>query len=340
VKRRPGLSAVLVTWDAADHVAGCLAALRGSARRARADLEVVVVDNASRDDTLATVGASANVVVANPVNAGFAVACCQGIARASAPWALLLNPDVTVHPDFVARVAAAIAEVPDDVAVLVPELRLASDADTVNCRGLLVDELGIPAEIGSGRPAASSDPLESRWLFGGSGGCSVVHVEALLTTGALEPAYFAYLEDVDLAWRLQRRGLRARPAAGARAAHVVSAGAPEGSPLKTYLVARNRRLLFRVHGPHGVRVRLARGLTELGHAAVQTALTRRPEPVTGRVAALRLRRYARFLAASDRALAPARHPVPLAPRVGLGAALRRKRALVAAVAARRRVAPA
>lgn len=334
MNRRPDLSAVLVTWDAADHVARCLAALRGSAGRAGADLEVVVVDNASGDDTLATVGASADVVVANPVNAGFAVACCQGIARATAPWVLLLNPDVTVHPDFVERVRAALDEALADVAVLVPELRLASDAETVNCRGLLVDELGIPAEIGSGQPAASSDPREARWLFGGSGGCCVIRVDALLAAGALEPAYFAYLEDVDLAWRLQRRGFHARPVAAATAAHVVSVGAPEGSALKTYLVARNRRLLFRVHGPHGVRVRVQRAITEVGHAAVQTVLTRRPEALTGRMGALRLRRYARFLVASDRALATGREPVPLAPRVGLRTALRRKRALVGAVAGR------
>ena len=88
-----------------------------------------------------------DVVLTNPVNAGYGVAAAQGLARAAAPWALLLNPDVVVDPGFVAALAEAAAEAPDDVATLVPDLRFASDRSIVNCRGIEVDDAGIPAEV-------------------------------------------------------------------------------------------------------------------------------------------------------------------------------------------------
>ena len=71
--------------------------------------------------------------------------------------------------------------------------------------------------------------------------------------GGLEPLYFAYMEDVDLGWRLRKHGYRAFVVPGAVALHEGSASTGEGSWLKAFLVARNRRALFRLHGPPGLR---------------------------------------------------------------------------------------
>jgi GT2 family glycosyltransferase len=62
-------------------------------------------------------------------------------------------------------------------------------------------------------------------------------------------AYFAYLEDVDLAARLARAGYGARLVPDAVSWHQGSASAGPTSPLKTFLVARNRRILFRLEAP-------------------------------------------------------------------------------------------
>src|SRR5581483_11425482 len=75
--------------------------------------------------------------------------------------------------------------------------------------------------------------------------------DALAAVGGLEPLYFAYLEDVDVGWRLRKKGYRAIVVPRAVALHEGSASTGEGSWLKTFLVARNRRALFRLHGPRG-----------------------------------------------------------------------------------------
>ncbi len=86
-------------------------------------------------------------------------------------------------------------------------------------------------------------------VFGPSTSGCLVRRTALAAVGGLEPLYFAYLEDVDVAWRLRKKGYRALVVPGAVALHEGSASTGEGSWLKAFLVARNRRALFRLHGP-------------------------------------------------------------------------------------------
>jgi GT2 family glycosyltransferase len=265
------------------------------------------------------------VVVCNPVNAGYGVAAAQGIARAGAPWILLLNPDVVVARTFVAELLAVASTFPASVATLVPDVRFASNPSIVNCRGLQVDDVGVPTEVDSGRPA---EPLaQPRPVFGGSSGACLLRTEALRAVGGVEIAFFAYLEDVDLAWRLQRAGYTALLAPRATAYHEGSASIGEGSPLKAFLVARNRRILFRLNGPHSLRARLWRTVTELGHAVVTSSQGAGSAPWQGRLDALRLRTYTRFVRRS-RGLVDRFAVMPeLAPRATWGTTLKRKRAV-------------
>jgi hypothetical protein len=208
------------------------------------------------------------------------------------------------------------------VASIVAELRFADDPGVVNSRGVQLDRLGLPAERDVGSPAgtAAAGPV-----FGGSGGGWMVRRSALLRAGALEPVYFAYLEDLDLSARLQRAGMGALLWPRAAALHAGSTSTGHGSPLKLYLVARNRHVLFALQrpAPWAVPVRVA---LDLGHMVVQMALSRRGEPLTGRLAARRGRRHVRFLRSSDRALglAPRLPEASLAPPPTPLATLRRK----------------
>ena len=319
------ITAVVVAWNSADSLAGCLRALRRSSEAADAPIEIVVVDNASHDESAKVAReAGADLVLENPLNVGFVVAASQAIALARSPWILLANPDLLVSEGFVAAILAVARSAPGDVATLVPEVRFAFDVGVVNSRGIEVDEAGIPAERDAGRRAGELDPDID--VFGGSSGAWLLRAEALRVVGGLEPAYFAYLEDVDLAWRLRKAGYKAILVPDAVAVHEGSASTGEGSWLKAFLVARNRRLLFRLHGPHYVRARFFRTVTELGHATVQALSGSGTASFAGRLAAFRGRRYSRFLRASTASLGRDEADVALTPRVTLMEAFRRKRA--------------
>jgi GT2 family glycosyltransferase len=322
----PALSAVIVAWNSGASLAACAGALRASARLAGVGLELVVVDNASDDGSVdAFVLDPSDIRIRNPLNAGFGTAAAQGMSRASAPWILLVNPDCQVETDFVGALAEAAATVADDVAALVPDMRYASNTSIVNCRGIAVDVIGVPHEVAAGVDAGAA--LVPGEVFGGSSGCVLLRAEAVRRVGGLELAFFAYLEDVDLAWRLQRAGYKAVYVPGAVALHEGSASAGESSPLKVYLVARNRRLLFRLDGPRTTRARLSRLVVEAGHGAVSTLTGPRVAPWSGRLGAVRLRSYVRFVRRSRAELDGAARVPRLEPRTGLLDTLRRKRAL-------------
>lgn len=84
----PRVAIVVVTWNSAAEIGGCLAALQGLC-----DVEVLVVDNASADGTREEVAKHDVRLIANPRNAGFGAAVNQGVRATSAPLVLLLNPD-------------------------------------------------------------------------------------------------------------------------------------------------------------------------------------------------------------------------------------------------------
>ncbi|MEP6715679.1 MAG: glycosyltransferase family 2 protein [Terriglobia bacterium] len=79
---------VIVTFNSAHEIEGCLDSLT-----AFDDLEIVVVDNASRDRTREKVSVRSIRLIANSGNAGFAAAVNQGVRATTAPLLLLLNPD-------------------------------------------------------------------------------------------------------------------------------------------------------------------------------------------------------------------------------------------------------
>jgi GT2 family glycosyltransferase len=82
---------VMVTYNSEGEIGASLdAALATGA-------EVVVVDNASGDGTIAEIGRRSVCLIANPANRGFAAAVNQGFAALNSSYVLLLNPDAVIQ---------------------------------------------------------------------------------------------------------------------------------------------------------------------------------------------------------------------------------------------------
>lgn len=107
------LSIVVVSWNVAAHLERCLASI-AAAPKPRS--EVIVVDNASSDDSVAMVRRRfPNVrVIVNDRNRGFGPACNQGMRAAQGTAILLLNPDAEVTGDLIPR---ALAELERDARI-------------------------------------------------------------------------------------------------------------------------------------------------------------------------------------------------------------------------------
>lgn len=281
---RPPISAVIPTWNALRFLPACVQALR--AQLGPGD-EIVLVDNHSRDGAAAWAKRHAPDlrVLELPENLGFAGGTAAGIAAARNPLLLLVNDDALAEPGCVNALWAALRNAPEAGAAA-GVLLFSRRPGTVASAGIRFQRDGIATDLLLGQPLEALPPAPTA-IFGASGGLALLRRALLDDVGSFEASFFSYLEDADLAWRARLRGWNCVLAPAARARHVYSASAGQGSSFKQRLLGRNRlRVLVRcLPGPllgDCLGAILRYELLALGYAA----LRRQPAIAQGRLEAL------------------------------------------------------
>lgn len=240
---RPSISAVIPTWNALRFLPACLSALR--AQFTPQD-EIILVDNNSRDyaGDWAQRYAPDVRVLRLPENLGFAGGTNAGIAAARGDLLLLINDDALAEPGCVEALWTALRDCPQAGAAA-GALVFSRRPDLVASAGIRFLGDGVATDLHIGTLVAAM-PAEPMAIFGASGGLALLRRAMLEDVGMFAGEFFSYLEDADLAWRARLRGWGAVLAPGARARHVYSATAGQGSSFKQRLLGRNRlRLIVR-----------------------------------------------------------------------------------------------
>ncbi|MGH2896389.1 MAG: glycosyltransferase family 2 protein, partial [Solirubrobacteraceae bacterium] len=234
------ISVVIPNWNGRSWLPGCLASL---AAQERAADEVIVIDNGSRDGSLEYLhDEHPDVrVIALPDNSGFAHAVNVGVHVAMGYLVALVNTDVELAPDWLARTDAALEAHP----------RAASVAGKMLSRrdpGIVDDAGDVLRRDGVCEQRGRFGPDDGRWdgpgeVFGACAGAALYRRSAVLGVGGFHEAYFAYLEDVDLALRLRLAGwiCRYEPVVALHAAQGSSDALPGGA---AFLATRNTLVLL------------------------------------------------------------------------------------------------
>ncbi|MBN1483665.1 MAG: glycosyltransferase family 2 protein [Chloroflexia bacterium] len=283
---RPTCSVIIVNWNGRHLLGPCLQSLQ---QQTFADFEIILVDNASSDGSPEWVaqhypGVRLRV---NERNLGFAEGNNVGLAAARGEFAVLLNNDTEAEPGFLAGLLEA-ARADERIGMVAGVLVFAHRPDTIASAGIRMQRDGVALDEMAGRPRREL-PSEPREVFGPSGGAALYRRAMLEQVGAFEPAYFFYLEDVDLAWRGRLAGWRCQLAPSAVVRHVYSASAGQGSPFKSFQLARNRWLVLFLNLPAGLWLRYAPLILAYDLAACGYGLLARDWEIwRGRGAALRL----------------------------------------------------
>jgi GT2 family glycosyltransferase len=232
--------AVVVTFNGAAWIADCIASLQ----RSNCQVQVVVVDNASTDGTVAICRACAGVqVICNATNLGFGAANNQGIALAlqqGARYVLLANQDIVVQPGMLPQLVAQLEC--DPAAGIAAPLQLnasGTSVDAIFLKHYLAESGGTFLSDAVLRSAGGAYAVESApaavWL------CSAA---MLRTVGGFNPLFFMYCEDDDLCRRLRHHGFKLILVPGARFNH--ARGFYAGAALAPWR-ARLRRRYIRAH---------------------------------------------------------------------------------------------
>lgn len=210
------VSVVIVSLNGESRIGTCLEAV---ARTDWPELEVVVVDNGSTDDTAAVVreGFPWVRLVESPRNLGFAGGNCLGVAHARGGWIVLLNDDTRPEPGWVRALMGA-ADGRARVGIL-GCLLLYPDGRTIQHGGGVIHPNALTDHLGWGQ--------ESKGTARGLRRCDYVTGAAMAIrravweeVGPLDPGYFPiYFEESDLCWRARRAGWEVAVVPAARVIH-------------------------------------------------------------------------------------------------------------------------
>ena len=234
----PRLSIVIPTWNQKDLLTACLRSLYVQTFR---DFETVVVDDGSTDDTAKAIERDYPEarLVRLPENRGFCVAANAGIREASGEFILLLNNDMTLDADCLARLVAAADA--SDAALLAPLVLWRDDPSHIYGAGDRQCVNGRPESIGF--RCALDGFVFPEAIFGVSAGAGLYRRAVFDRIGLLDERFIAYFEDSDLNFRARLAGFGAALVPEARAYHVGAASIEGRTWWRTRQCCRNHALL-------------------------------------------------------------------------------------------------
>ena len=215
------------------------------------EAEIVVADNGSTDNSaqMLHTGFPEVKVLFFDKNYGFAEGYNKALAEISTPYALLLNDDVEVTPNWLQPLLAFMEE-HESVAACQPkvlsEVRREYFEYAGACGGFL-DILGYPYCRGRMMDVVEKDKGqydEPCSIFWGTGAALLVRTEVYKKVGGLDARFFAHMEEIDFCWRLHSRGYDIYCVPQSKIYHYGGGTLPKGNPHKTFLNFRNGLLML------------------------------------------------------------------------------------------------
>jgi GT2 family glycosyltransferase len=234
----PVVSVVVVNYNGAEDLEGCLSSL--ARQEPSPSAEVLVVDNASTDgsaDQAERLAADAPSieVIRSPVNRGYAGAVNMALGHARGRYVAVFNMDVTVEPGWLGPLVDFLEANPDAGAVC-PLMLLEQDPERINAAGqdIHVTALGFNRRLGKPRSAAGTEPQR---VSGLQGGAFLIRRELLDRFGGWDERGFLYAEDVQLSMLLHLVGADIFCIPASRVSHDYHLTM---HPEKLFLLERNR----------------------------------------------------------------------------------------------------
>jgi GT2 family glycosyltransferase len=242
----PAVSVIIVNYNSGKYLSDFIPSLKGQTFR---DFEVVIVDNASTDDSLATLKGhfpQARFIL-NQDNLGYCRAVNQAIRNSNGKYVLTLNFDLILEPDFIKQMVLALES----------DLRIGSVSGKLyrsqnGEKTQVIDTAGhkmTRARIVKNRGDGIIDRglfRQREYIFGVSGAAALYRRDMLedikYKEEYLDEDLIAGLDDVDVDWRAQLYGWRCLFTPEAVAYHVRGAAQKKSSRRWRFLNYRNRYL--------------------------------------------------------------------------------------------------
>lgn len=246
------LAVILVNYNGEKYNTACIDSVLASV--AMEELEVIVVDNASQDDSMRQLEKryakdKRLALIRLDDNYGFSYANNVGIDRArewGADHVLLLNNDTEIHPDMLRRLWDCAKSHPDSV--VVPKIYYSDNRKCLWSAGGDFSTV-IKKAKHTGLNETDVGQYDGEREIGFATGCCLwIPMEVIGKAGTLDERFFLYYEDTEYSFRLHQRGVPIYYCPQAVMYHKVGASTRGAdSPLCAYYIARNWLLCNRLH---------------------------------------------------------------------------------------------
>lgn len=208
--------------------------------------EIVVIDNASTDDSVAYLKEyfPEVTIVINEQNHGYAGGYNEGLKKLNHPYWILLNSDVEVTPNWLSPIEKIFDE-NDDVVACQPKILSFNEKDRFEYAGAgggMLDKYGYPfcrGRIFQELEVDRGQYDDEKEVFWASGACMAVKSEVFNQLEGFDVSYFAHMEEIDLCWRMKNEGKRIMYTGKSTVYHVGGGTLDYNNPRKTYLNFRN-----------------------------------------------------------------------------------------------------
>jgi len=244
----PSVAVVILNWNGKSFLEKFLPSVCGSTYP---NLQIVLADNASTDDSVAFVKEHYPQIgiVRNPRNDGFAGGYNDALQHVQADIYVLLNQDVEVEPGWIEPVVNLMQQDPK-IAACQPKLRAYAQRDEFEYAGAAggwMDILGYT--FCRGRILYTTEKDKGQYddvqdIFWATGAALFIRSHCFHEVGGFDRSFFAHMEEVDMCWRLQRAGYRICYCPDSVVYHVGGGSLPQGNPRKLYLNFRNNLMML------------------------------------------------------------------------------------------------
>ena len=247
-KSYPAVSVIIPHWNGIEVLSECLDSLKQTTYPA---LEIIVVDNASTDDSSAWIEEHHPdiILIQNDKNYGYAGGCNRGISHTKGSFILFLNNDTIMEPGWIEPLVDRMMGNKKIAAVQPKILNYYQRKifDYAGGSGGHLDVFCFP--FARGRIFLEQEEDQGQYdnpeqIFWASGTAFIVQKELFQAAGEFDETFFAHMEEIDLCWRFQLMGYEIWAEPQSVVFHKNAVTLPMNSYKKYYLNHKNSLLML------------------------------------------------------------------------------------------------